>query len=241
MNLKAESKNVAIITVAVIVVIGALLGLLIYKGDLKATTVTTTGSSETKIMPDLAVVYLNIQSINTSAQDAKDEVNTVTDNVMTALVKLGLSRDDIETEQFSIYPNYDWNNGQKITGYTATQSLKISITDFQNVGKYVDAGVNNGALVSYINFELSQKEQNKLKAQQLAEATQDARAKADAIAEGLGKKVSGVESVQTNDYNYIPYPLYRAEAGTSVKEATTDITPQKIDLTAQVSVTFKIS
>lgn len=232
--------NLAVVIVVAIIVI-ALISLVAVNNLNKAVTVTTQGSAETKVMPDLAVIYLSIQSVNELAEEAKNKIAVISDDTMTALIKLGLERKDIETEQYSIYPNYDWTSGkQEIIGYTATQSIKVSTKDFNNVGKIVDAVVDEGALVSYINFELSLEKQNEEKAAQLEEATKDARKKADAIASGLGKKVVGVVSVSTSNYNYYPYPLYRAESGASLEKATTDITPSKVDINADVSVTFKI-
>jgi len=233
--------NLAVVVVVAIIAV-ALVSVIAINNLNKAVTITTSGSAETKIMPDLAVIYLNIQSINKSAEAAKDAIAVISDDTITALIKLGLERKDIETEQYSIYPNYDWTSGsQEITGYTATQSIKVSTKDFDNVGKIVDAVVDEGSLVSYINFELSLEKQNEEKAAQLEEATKDARKKADAIASGLGKKVVGVVSVSTNNYYYDPYPIYRAESGgVSLEKATTDITPSQIDINADVSVTFKI-
>ncbi|PIN78188.1 hypothetical protein COV15_00075 [Candidatus Woesearchaeota archaeon CG10_big_fil_rev_8_21_14_0_10_34_12] len=233
--------NLAVVIVVAIIAV-AVVSVVAITGLNKVVTITTSGSAETKIMPDLAVVYLNIQSINKSAEDAKNRIAVIRDDVMTSLIKLGLERKNIETEQYSIYPNYDWASGkQDITGYTATQTIKVSTKDFNNVGKIVDAVVDDGALVSYINFELSLEKQNENKAVQLEEATKDARKKADAIAAGLGKKVVGVVSVSTNNYDYYPYPLYRAEdGGVSLEKATADITPSQVNINADVSVTFRI-
>ncbi len=112
-------------------------------------------------------------------------------------------------------------------------------------GEVIDAGVDKGAKVSYINFELSIAEQNKYKAQALELATQDAKTKAEAIASGLGKKLGKVVSVSSSDWGYSPWSLYRAdvmtESAEEAKSAVTDIQPGEQSVTASVSVVYKIS
>lgn len=205
-------------------------------------TITTQGSSQLKVMPELVSVYVYTQIVDKSSEAAKNKNAEVINKVLLELEKIGIKKEDIETEQYNINPNYDWNSGeQKITGYTASQNLNIKTKDFDLTGKIVDAAVNSGALISYINFEISKEKENELKAQLLSDASKDARVKADSIASGLGKKVIDVLSVQTSDYSYMPYPIFRAEAGVAVEKAVTEITPKQLELNAQVSATFKIS
>jgi len=240
------NKNTTIIiSIGIIAILILLLFLLypkIYKSE--KTTITTQGSAQMKVMPDSMVIFLYTQVVNESAETAKNRNSEIVDATIKALLNLGINRSDIETEQFSIFPNYNWTEGtQEIIGYTVSQNIKVNLENFDLAGKVIDAAVNAGALVSYINFELSLKKQNELKEDLLSEATKDARIKADSIASGLGKRIINVVSVSTSDYGYYPIPIFRAEPGielVKVKEAVTDITPKKLELNAQVSVTFEI-
>jgi hypothetical protein len=206
-------------------------------------TISATGNAQISVMPDKAIVYLQIQTRNESADSAKNMNSEVSQKALDALKAIGIQSSDIETENYNINPEYDWSDGkQTLLGYVASNTLKVSSTDFNNVGKIVDAAVDAGALVSYINFDLSNAKQNEYKAQVLANASQDAKAKAEAIANGLGKKLGGLVSVSGSDYNYMPYPLYsRAEAsGVDLKQVTTNISPQKLEVSGTVSVTYSI-
>ncbi|MBU2496693.1 MAG: SIMPL domain-containing protein [Nanoarchaeota archaeon] len=235
------NKNVVFVTIAVLLV--AVIALFLFYGN-KGTTITTDGSAEMNIMPEKVVIYISTQTIDKSAETAKNTNSEIVENVINALMQEGFTKEEIETEQYNIYPNYDWKTGRQIiTGYTVSQNMKISLTDFDKTGKIVDAVVDNGALISYINFEISKQKENELKAELLKDATANARLKADSIAQGLGKRVSGVVSVSTSDYGYYSYPIYRAEAsGTDeLQKAVTDIQPKQLELNAMVSVTFRIS
>jgi uncharacterized protein YggE len=236
-----KNKTKFTLIIAAIVVVCVLGGVYVFQ-NIGGATVTVTGNSEMKVAPDQAIVYLSIQTKNVSAEAAKNENAMIVDDVTTSLIKAGIEMKNIETENYNIYPNYNWTSGgQEIIGYTVSNNMKITTKDFQNVGKIIDASVDNGALISYINFELSNAKNNEYKATILANATADARSKAMAIASGLGKKVGKIVSITTSDYNYSPYPLYRAETSTgSAKDAATNIQPRSLDISASVTVMYKI-
>ena len=232
------------IIVAIIVVIGlgAVAGVY-FMSKSSERTVSATGNSQMSVLPDKAIVYLMITTKNASADGARESNALVSQKVMDALKAIGISASDIETENYNINPEYDWSYGkQTLLGYAANNNIKVSSTDFTNVGKIVDASVSSGALVSYINFDLSNSRQNEYKAQALEAASQDAKAKAEAVASGLGKKLGALVSVSASDYNYFPYPLYRAESAgaADVKQVATNISPQKLEITGTVSVTYAI-
>lgn len=232
---------VAITALIVIGIIGVIyLGTTYNKGDDR--TISVTGNSEMKVLPDQVVVYILIQTKNISADVAKDENAEISDKVLTELIKIGIERNEIETENFNIYPEYDWINGeQKFKYYTVSNYMKVTTKKFDHAGKIVDAAVDNGALVSYINFELSNEKTNEYKALVLANASQDAKKKAESIATGLGKSLGDVVSVQTSDWNYWPYRLYESSyAGADVKEVATNIIPKSLDISATVTVVYKI-
>jgi len=232
-----------IVTVIIVLALGGIAGFYFTNQNSMGRTVSATGTAQMSVMPDKAIVYLLIETRNVSADDAKNMNAEISAKVLAALDKIGIAKSDIETQNYAINPEYDWSSGtQKLIGYVASNNIKVSSSDFNNVGKIVDASVNAGALISYINFDLSVAKQNEYKKVVLANASNDAKAKAEAIAAGLGAKIGSLVSVSSSDYNYYPYPLYRSDmaSGTSVKEATTSISPQKLDVTGTVTVSYSI-
>lgn len=233
------------IIIAVILIAG-LLGAIVYlvPKPSSGNTITVTGNFQTTVPPDQAVVYAQVQTRSMSTDDAKNNNSNVSDAVLTALMKAGIESKDIETQGYSISPEYDWtNNGQVFKGYVATNSIKITTKNFNDAGKIVDAAVDAGATINTINFELSNAKQNEYKASALANASTDAKNKAQAIATGLGKSLGNVVSVSTSDYGYVPYPIYRAGAPTTVdvKEVATNLPSGSVDITATVSVSYEIA
>jgi len=234
--------NLTAVIVTILVIAGALLTIsLLSRGEER--TINTSGNSRMSVFPDQASVSLLIQTSASSAEQAKNDNAAITDAVVSSLARIGIENKNIETENFNIYPEYGWvGSQQRLKGYVASNYIKVTTKDFGIVGKTVDASVDAGALVNYINFELSSAKQNEYKTTVLAEASKDARTKAEAIAQGLGKKLGSVVSVSASDYNYIPYPLYRLEeaASVNVKTIAMNIQPKSLDVSASVTVVYEI-
>jgi uncharacterized protein YggE len=211
-------------------------------------TVTGNGQAVLKVTPDLVKVYFGVDTTANTSQEAKDKNAEIVDKVITELVKEGFERKDIQTENFNIYPDYSWENGkQDLKGYKATHTLvvEISTNDSDKIGTAIDAGVNAGANINYINFELSQAKQNEYKAQALKLAAEDAKIKAESIATGLNKQVGKLVSVSDNNFNYYPWRLYDNSAGASgvatmAKEAVTNIQPGNQEISASVTAIFAL-
>jgi len=240
--------NVTVIIVTALIVIGILGSVALFKdkpyGD---NTISVTGNSEMKFQPDNVAVYINIETRDESAKAAEDRNSEISEDVVSGLIALGIDREDIQTQGYNIYPEYDWSsNRQELIGYVASNQLKLTSEEFSVLGNVVDVVIDNGGLISYINFELSNEKLNEYKAVVLEEASKDATVKAEAVANGLGKSLGKLVSVSTSNYDYRPYPLYYAEdaavaSSEDVKaEFAGGVTPSDLDVSASVSVVYEL-
>ena len=163
--MELDKNSVLVILVIAFLVVGAYVFLNFGKSE---QVISSQGTSEITADPDHVLVYISIETKNSSADGAKDANAVISDEVITELVKLGFDRDEIETENYNIYPEYTWeNNRQNFQGYKAVNNLKVKVLDFDETGDVVDAAVDSGALIHYISFELSLEHENEFKAQVL--------------------------------------------------------------------------
>lgn len=250
---KMKQDNAVKITLIIVagIILLSLIGFLLLSNTVLARTVSTTGIASLSVVPDRISVYFNVETDGKTATEAKDSNSEIADNLITELIKLGFERKDIQTEHYNIYPEYEWRNGNRYEdGYKAVHSIKVvfSSDDKNLVGDAIDAGVESGASISYINFELSQELENQYKAEAIGLATKDARQKAEAIASGLNKRLGTLVSVSDQNFDYNPWRLYDfagAEAmgedvNEAAKAAATSINPSERQVSARVSVTYKI-
>lgn len=240
-------KSVKITLIIVIgIIIVAILGFLFFSPTNTQNTVTVNGQATIKAIPDLVGVYFNVETQGKTSKEAKDKNAEIADKLIAELLKQGFDRKEIQTLNFNINPEYDWTSGsQKLIGYKAVHSIKVELSTekSEKIGTVIDAGVNAGSSVSYINFELSQDKQNSYKAEAMKLAGQDATIKAESIASGLGKKLGKLVSVSSTDFNYYPWRLYDASAGATTemaKQATTNIQPGEQEISANIQAVFKL-
>jgi uncharacterized protein YggE len=166
-----------------------------------------------------------------------------------ALVSQGFEKNKVVTENFNVYEDCDWKDGYRTgEGFKATHavSVELSIDEEDKLASVVDAGTDAGAMISYINFALTQEPQNKYKAEAMKLAAEDAKIKADSVAEGFGKNVGKLVSVQVNDFGYYPWNAYSsrgmgmAEDAIMVKEAVSNIQVGEKEISSTISATFKL-
>lgn len=251
--MKKENNAIAITSIiAGAVILLAVLAMFVFVPMFSTTsnTMTVEGTSTLKVMPDLVAVYFDVQTNGTNSSAANDANNLIYTNLKSSLIALGFNDSQIGTDSYSIYPNviYDSNGRSANNGYVADHTVKLefSSNETDKLSSVIDSGVNVGAGISTIDFELSPEAQNKYKAQALELASQNAQSKADAVAQGFGKTVGKLVSVSVNNYNYSPFPVYNSAnvaSGmgiTAAKAAVTNLAPTTQDVTADVSAVYKL-
>ena len=216
--------------------------------------VSAQGVASVKAMPDEVSVNINVESRNTTAQLAQEANKQISEKLLAELVKTGYSRDELKFVNYQVYPEYDYGidyKEQKIKGYVVSQSLVVKTKDVTKVPTIVDAVIKAGALVSYINFEISTEKQAEYKNKALEEASKDAMTKAQSIASGQGKRVGRLVSITNQDYGYQgPLNYYsRAESSTGgsvamdnsmALKAATNLAPSEQEITASISAQYKL-
>ena len=242
-----KSVQITLIVVAGIIILALLGYLALNSMNPSINTVTGQGTATIKAIPDLVGVYFNVETKASTSEEATSKNAEIVEELITNLVKEGFERKEIQTMSFNVYPDYSWNNGnQRLNGYIATHQIKVELSteDADKIGEVIDTGVNAGAGISYINFELSQEKQNQYKSEALKLAAEDAKIKSEAIAEGLGNKLGNLVSTSTSDFNYYPWELYRASDSmggvAEAKAATTNIQPGEQEISASVTAVFKL-
>ena len=152
-------------------------------------TLSVSGSGVAYGTPDIATVQIGVQSRNTDAAAAVAD-NTTRMNAVTAAIKeLGVADVDIQTTNFSIYPqqDYDPQTGQPTgtTTYVVDNSVNITLRDLTQVGavlgRVAEAGANN---IYGISFGVS--DPAALEAEARAKAMADAKARAEQLAQAAG-------------------------------------------------------
>jgi uncharacterized protein YggE len=194
-------------------------------------TVTTLGHGAITVVPDEATVTAGVHTQAASASDALAQNAKLMNAVVAALEAAGGT--ELQTQQVSLYPQTS-PQGQ-VTAYVADNSVSAK-TKIAAAGALIDAAVAAGAnTVSGPTLDVSDRDARYRDA--LAKAVDDARAKAEALAKAGGFGVGQVSSV-TEGQASSPQPIF--SAGAVAKADATPVEPGTQDVTADVTVTFRI-
>lgn len=143
------------------------------------------GNGEVAVEPDIATVQLEVVTENKQLSAAQQENATAMNNVIQSLLRIGVPRENIQTVSYTIFPKYDYVNGEQIfRGYEVINAISVKITDIRQVGSIIDTAVENGAnRVSNIQFSVEDAERYKQEA--IVRALRNAQMKARTIAAAL--------------------------------------------------------
>jgi uncharacterized protein YggE len=201
-------------------------------------SIRTSGEAVVTAKPDRAQIDIGVVTQAATSQAAAEQNAKQIENTLSSLRgQLGAGA-DIKTIGYTLQPVYRYprEGGEPtITGYTATNTVRVTTDDLNAVGKVLDAATGTGAnRIQNLRFTL--KDKRAAQTQALREAAIEARGKAEALASELALKIVRVLSVVESGPVVIPVrdlPFARAEA------ATTQIEPGTIEIRASVVLTVE--
>ena len=212
-----------------------------YAAQLPEKTISVSGRGVVTAQPDTAEINFSVTTEADTSSQAQSKNNEIYKKVVTALKAEGISESDIKTQWNNVYPNIDYTNGRKITGYRADNSFVVSTNDKDNTGKYIDAALKAGVTgVNGVNFSIKNPQQ--YYAQALKLAVKNAGESAEAIKEAIGAgelKVYSIEE-QPNGYSYITSSAMakNESAMDSGAGVPTEISYDDIEISAYVNAVY---
>lgn len=164
----------------------------------KQSTFDVQGESKITTIPDKAMINMGITVNESTVKSAQDKANGIINDVTTELGKLGVEKADIKTENYTLYPQYDYNSGsgQRIVGYNVNAMLSVSMKDFAKLNQAVDAATRVGAnQISGISFTLSDEKRKEVENEARQQAIDDAKEKANKLAGLAGMRLGRIVNV----------------------------------------------
>jgi len=200
------------------------------------------GQAIRTVMPDTVEITIGATAQDKSEKDALNEVNTVIESVIASLKDLGVPENQVKTSRLDISPRYDYfGSSRRITGYTASVSLRVTLKDFELINTVIDTAVAHGANnVGGMRFSYSQ--ENLAYRQALTDAILVAREKAESMAEAAGVRLGTLLLMRESGYNTYPYAnsymAMEARAGGG-DMAATQVMSGEIEISASVDLTYE--
>ena len=212
-------------------------------GNASVRTLSVSGSGEAFLAPDIAYLYIGVHTEAPTAAEAVADNNSQTEELIQALRDFGIAANDVRTTNFSIWPmdRYDpatgLPSGEKT--YAVDNTVYVTVRELGSLGDLLDTAVQAGAnTVNSVQFDVAEKDDALQQAR--AEAVEDAREQAQALAEAAGLTLGEIRSISFIDAQ--PYPIFDGKGGGAAAEAAAavPIQPGQLTFTVNVNVTYEL-
>jgi uncharacterized protein YggE len=211
----------------------------------KPRTLTVMGYGEVKASPDLALLELAVDTTAENAAKASGENARRTTAVIDALKKKIGEKDKLTTTGYSLQPVYanrrpGSDAPPEITGYVASNRVRVESRDLAKVGDLIDAAIAAGAnRTDSLSFTLENRGPSLREA--LKKAGAEARAQAESIAEALAVKLGEVQTASTAGVP-MPQAVYKEARMMTMAadQVATPVEPGEVEVSATLTVTYRI-
>lgn len=207
-------------------------------------SISVTGEGHSYAKPDQAQLSMGVVSEAKTAAIALKTNSEKMSNLIKTLTGKGIAEKDILTSNFSVNPQYRYDNvnnqqRQTLVGYQVSNEVQVKIRNLPALGDLLDAVVTAGANnVNGISFSLADPAPVLDQARQKAMA--DAKRKADLYATAAGVKAGRVLYVtESSGTIYPPRPMMMG-ARMAAAEASVPIAAGEQESTATITVVYAI-
>ncbi len=196
--------------------------------------VLTSGNASVSKRPDLALISVAVDSKESSASAAQQDLANKAGKLIARANALGISDKDINTSGYWVGPNY--TSYGVIDGYRASEQLLLKWHNVDTVGKTLDALVQEGGATQIsVSFTLADPKAAQAEARTLAIG--DARSRAQAMAGAAGVKLGKVLRISDLSFSGYPSANYDLKGGAP---AATQVPVGQLDVQVSVEVDFAI-
>jgi uncharacterized protein len=205
-------------------------------------TLTVSGRGVENIPTTLSVVRLGVEVQEKTAAAAQQEA-AKRSNAVVALLKARSQVEKLETTGISLNPVYSYNNNtQKLTGYTATNTVSFRIPT-ESIGNLLDESVRVGATrIEGISFTATDSAILAAEQEALKKATQNAQQQANSVLGALNFTAKEIVSIQVNNVTPPPpQPLAQYETAARVSDAKVATPVIGGEQKVEAAVTLQIS
>jgi len=172
--------------------------------------IEVTGTGQVKASPDIANVRFSFSQTSLEQVQAKKLVDTQIINLLKLTEKLGVKKADVHAARLSIYPEYDYKQNRRLTGYRVSRDISITLRELNNYSTLIDGAVKIGATQSgQLTHDFSNRQELENKA--MLQALKQAKHKASLLAEEAGARVGQVLSINESGNYSTPQPVMRMQ------------------------------
>ncbi|MXV73783.1 DUF541 domain-containing protein [Candidatus Poribacteria bacterium] len=204
-------------------------------------SIHVTGNGSVTGEPDIARLNLGVSVEKETVEEAREAAASAMTAVIDSLKANDIAENDIQTENFSIYPQYDYTEeGRVLRGYRVNNTVSAKVQDLESLSDIIDdATAAGGDIVVVNNIQFMIEDPTPLQAQARALAVKNAEAKAQTLAEASGVTLGKPITITETSHASGPPIAYAEAAEFAADESARSSTPiQAGELTITINVTI---
>lgn len=205
-------------------------------------SITVQGTATVTAAPDMVSITANASVNADTVAGAQEQMNAIVTEATGKLIELGVKEEDIVTQNYSYYPNYNYEGETRtLVGYQANHALTITCRDVEMLDSVVGVITDCGMSEIYgINYDVSNRAS--LYQDALAMAIEATKSKADRMAQAGGLTVTGLEELSENggyDAGITVNAMQDAMMSVRAEAGGTGIRAGSISVTASVTAVYE--
>ena len=199
-----------------------------------------TGSGSVVGEPDIATLNLGVSVEKKTVAAAREAAAVAMTAVIDALKASGIAENDIQTERFSIYPQYDYTeNGRVLRGYSVNNTVSAKVRELETLSGVIDAAAEAGGDIVVVNaIQFMIEDTTPLQTQARGLAVKDAEAKAQTLADASGVTLGKPVTITETSHAASPPIAFAREAAFAEDSALSSTPIEAGELTVTVNITI---
>jgi uncharacterized protein YggE len=203
--------------------------------------VTVVGTGEVRGAPDILNADIGVEVIAPDVSGAVSQANERVQAIIDAVTAAGVAREDVRTTEVTLQPDYDYpgsgGGSRAVSGYRATNTVRITIRELGNASQILDDAVRAGGNAARLgNVAFAIEDDSQLLADARTRAFDDAKARAQQYADLAG--VSLGEVITINETSSGTQPPVPSRASASDELSSVPLEPGTQTVTFDVTVTW---
>ena len=210
----------------------------------EAQTLNANGTGIVYVVPDIARVSIGVNTQNENVATALSDNTRDANAILQALMDLGVAEEDIQTSNFYVYQQTNYNypelemgaESEPTTVFVVQNTVSVVVRNLDSLGEVLSTVVSQGAnTINGVSFDIEDPAAATAEAQQ--KAIDDAASQAQAIAEAAGVTLGEITYLSVSDgyTTTADSAIFQQSAGGDVPISSGTLT---IQVTANITYEF---
>jgi uncharacterized protein len=201
--------------------------------------ITVPGRGSVEAPPDLATMGFGVSVLRPTVEEALAAATVSAEALNRALADHGIARNDVQTAQYAIAPEYDFSgNKRRMVGYRVTNTVTANVRDLDTIGVVIAAAAEAaGDQVQMNGLAFLVEDDAHYRSVAREAAWRDAAGRAGELAGLAGRTLGQALEISESASFRPPTPVMRASA-MAAEAAPPPIEAGTTTVTADLTVVF---